>query len=142
MGHGEVDQGTLATIRPKRRGIKPVFSVKVTKDGKIYSEKRSDGWKHLDRAWWIRKHPNWLWAAEKCAEEKGCAASEANILASILTPKPDPKEHHTARKKIYRKLAWWAGYKEREKLPEYIVNAVRWVYPEADEADYMGFKDE
>jgi hypothetical protein len=115
--------------------------VKVTNSGNIYTNKEGKGWKHLDNTWWLRKHPHWFWAAERFAKENGLVPSQPNILASILMPKPDPKDHHSARKKVYRKLAYWAGFKERQPLPDYIVQAVRWVYPEKDEKTYMGFKD-
>jgi hypothetical protein len=71
----------------------------------------------------------------------GLEPSFSNVLASILMPKPLPKDNHLARKQVYRKLAKWAGYTERQPLPDYILLAVCWTYPEKDEkSDYLGFK--
>jgi hypothetical protein len=82
-------------------------------------------WKHLDMAWWTRKHPHWKWAVEKFTAANGLEPSFANVLASILMPKPLPNDNHLARKQVYRKLAKWAGYTERQPLPDYVLSAVR-----------------
>jgi hypothetical protein len=143
IASGESLSPAKRTSQPvrKRGRITPIFSVKVTKSGNIFTSKEGKPWKHLDNTWWLRKHPYWFWAAKKFTKKYGLVPSQANVLASILMPKPDPNDHHSARKTVYRKLAKWAGFNEREPLPDYIVQAVRWVYPEKDDKDYMGSKD-
>lgn len=112
----------------------------MTKVGRILSKKGENPWKHLDNTWWLRKHPTWVTAVERFAGEYGLVPSIVNLLASILMPKPAKEEHNLARKSVYRKLARWAGFKEREPLPDYMTAAVRNVYPDPNE-EYMGFRE-
>jgi hypothetical protein len=109
LGPGEVLSAPTQEVAPARRRIKPYFSVRVNNNGNIYHKKENGGWKHLDNAWWLRKHPHWHWAAEKFSQENGLTASFANVLAAILMPKPAPEDHHLARKKVYQKLAYRLG---------------------------------
>lgn len=124
----------------KARKIRPVFSVRVSnQDGKITMKKGDKPWKTLDTAWWTYKHPEWLRAVDKFVGEHGLVPSRSNELAAILMPKPTVENHNLARKSVYRKLAKWAGFSDREPLPDYIMAAVRNVYPDPND-EYMGFR--
>jgi hypothetical protein len=60
-----------------------------------------------------------------------------NILASIL--QPDYLTNKQKRHAIYKKAAFYAGYKERQPLPLYFEMAVKAEFPEED-GNYTGFQ--
>jgi hypothetical protein len=84
---------------------------------------------------WKEHRPTWYRAAERYAKNPN--ATIQSILAVILLP---PYMDNTLRRnKCYKKLASFAGYTEREPLPNHIVDAVRKVFPSND-GKYTGFK--
>jgi hypothetical protein len=64
-------------------------------------------------------------------------ASFSSFLSCILVP--TTMANNLKRKRIYQQLATTAGYSERQPLPDYILQAVRAVFPDPN-GRCMGFK--
>jgi hypothetical protein len=111
--------------------------VKVCKGGDIKVKEGCKPWCVYTRKWWEENKCGWFLAVRQFCGEEGCAPSMTNILAFYL--QPDYLTNKQKRHAIYKKAAFYAGYKERLPLPLYFEKAVKAEFPEPD-GKYTGFQ--
>jgi hypothetical protein len=113
------------------------FSVMVCKDGDIKVKKGNQPVMTYIEHWFKEEKEDFYIAASNFCDKTG--ASLIGVLSTILQPTCG-YTNKEIRHRIYRRLAYYSGYKERTKLPSDLERAIKEEFPEEDEANYTGFK--
>lgn len=116
-------------------GLRPCYKVTVCHGGDIKVKEGDKPWHVITPKMIKEQRPLWYGACQQFSDSNG--ASISSLLSTIYQPPHLP--NNEKRKGVYRRLAYYAGYKEREPLPDYLLEIVRCIFPSED-GKYLGFK--
>jgi hypothetical protein len=107
------------------RGLRHCYKVTVCHRGDIKVKEGDKPWHVITPKMIKEQRPLWYGACQKSSDCNG--ASISSLFSTIYQPPHLP--NNEKRKGVYRRLAYYAGYKERESLPDYLLEIVRCILP-------------
>ncbi|GAQ82598.1 hypothetical protein KFL_001170020 [Klebsormidium nitens] len=131
------DGKIIAERRPASHQCYSCFRVMVCHNGEIKVKEGNKPTMTYTEAWFRDEKEDFYMAAKNWCDGNG--ASLIGVLSTILQPYCG-WSNKEKRHKIYKRLAYYAGYKERTKLPLDLERAIKEEFPEEEEANYTGFR--